>query len=138
MSIQYSIQVNNAKLDAIETSIGVVPIIELRTGGVPANCAAAATGTLLAQAALPSDWMNNAAAASKTKLGSWVFSILAGIAGQTIGHFRIYDSGSPSTCHIQGTVTATGGGGDMTVDNTNVSAAQVVTVNTFTINAANT
>jgi hypothetical protein len=136
-ALQYSVPVRNAKLDAVETTIGTLPIIEFRTGAPPADCATAASGTLLAQAALPSDWLAAAAAGSKAKAGTWQFSILAGISGQTIGYFRIYDSGSPSACHIQGTVTATGSGGDMTVDNTNVSAAQVVTVNTFTLNAGN-
>jgi hypothetical protein len=39
---------------------------------------------------------------------------------------------------MQGSVTVTGGGGDMTMDNVSVANAQVATVNTFTINAANT
>jgi hypothetical protein len=137
MTLQYGTLVRNAKLDAVENTIGVTPIIELRTGAQPANCQTADAGTLLCQAALPSDWMNNAAAGSKTKLGTWQFSGLAGIPGSVIGHFRIYDAQSPSTCHIQGTVTATGGGGDMTVDNVNIAAAQVVTVNTFTLNDNN-
>ena len=42
-----------------------------------------------------------------------------------------------TTCHIQGTVTLTGGGGDMTVDNTNFAAGQVFTVSNFTITAGN-
>ena len=136
-TFQYSVPVRNAKLDAIETAIGTVPIIEFRTGAMPANCAAAATGTLLAQAALPSDWLANAAAGVKSKNGAWTFNILAGVLGLIIGYFRIYDSGSPSACHIQGDVTITGGGGAMTVDNTNVSAAQVVTVTQFDITAGN-
>lgn len=136
-ALQYSVAVRNSKLDAVETAIGTLPIIELRVGAPPADCSQAATGTLLAQAALPSDWMNNASAGSKTKLGTWQFNILAGISSLNIGYFRIYDAQSPSTCHIQGTVTATGGGGDMTVDNINVSAGQQVTVNTFTLTAGN-
>lgn len=134
LTLQYSIPVRNAKLDAVETTISTLPIIEFRTGAPPADCATAASGTLLAQSALPSDWMAAAAAGSKAKAGTWTFN---GIAAGTIGYFRIYDSQSPSTCHIQGTVTATGGGGDMTVDNTSIAAAQVVTVNTFTLTAGN-
>lgn len=137
MTLQYSVPVRNAKLDAVETQIGVSPIIELRTGAAPSDCSQAATGTLLAQSALPSDWLAAAVAGAKAKAGTWQFNILAGISGLNIGYFRIYDSGSPSACHIQGTVTATGGGGDMTVDNINVSAAQQVTVSTFTLTAGN-
>jgi hypothetical protein len=133
-AVQLSVAVRNARLDAIETQIGVSPIIEFRSGSQPSDCSQAATGTLLAQSALPSDWLAAAAGGSKAKAGSWTFS---GLAAGTIGYFRIYDSGSPSTCHIQGSVTATGGGGDMTVDNTNIANAQVVTVNTFTLTDAN-
>jgi hypothetical protein len=135
MTIQYSTAVRNAKLDAVETIIGSAPIMELRSGAAPANPATAASGTLLAQAALPSDWLTAAAAGAKGKNGSWSLTGLA--PGGTIGHFRIYESGSPSVCHMQGSVTATGGGGDMTVDNTSIAAGQAVTVNSFTLTAGN-
>jgi hypothetical protein len=136
-ALQYSVAVRNGALDSHETVIGTTPIIELRTGAPPADCATAASGTLLAQAALPSDWMAAAAAGAKAKTGTWTFTGLAGIATANIGYFRIYESGSPSACHIQGTVTATGGGGDMTVDNISLAAGQTVTVNTFTLTAGN-
>jgi hypothetical protein len=134
MSLQYSIGVRNDKLDAVEARIGSAPILELRSGGVPANCAAARTGTLLAQFPLPSDWMDAAAAGAKAKAGTWSG---AGITSGTIGYFSILSAGSPSECHIQGTVTATGGGGDMTVDNTSIAQDQVVTINSFTLTAGN-
>lgn len=134
MALQESVAVRNARLDAIETTIGTAPILELRSGSVPANCAAAATGTLLAQAALPSDWLAAAASGSKAKAGTWS---LTGLAAGTIGHFRIYESGSPSVCHMQGTVTVTSSGGDMEVDNTSIAVDQAVTVDTFTITAGN-
>lgn len=134
MALQESVAVRNARLDAIETTIGTAPILELRSGSVPANCAAAATGTLLAQDALPSDWLAAASSGSKAKAGTWS---LTGLAAGTIGHFRVYESGSPSVCHMQGTVTATGGGGDMEVDNTSIAVDQAVTVDTFTITAGN-
>jgi hypothetical protein len=38
---------------------------------------------------------------------------------------------------MQGTVTATGGGGDMTLDNVSIASSQAVTVNTFTLTDAN-
>src|SRR5437868_6497758 len=118
MSIQLSVLVRNARLDAIETQVGTLPILELRSGAAPADCSAAPSGSLLVQQALPSDWMTAAALGVKGKNGTWSFT---GVGAGTIGHFRIYDSGSPSQCHIQGSVTATAGGGDMTVDNTNIA-----------------
>jgi hypothetical protein len=82
---------------------------------------------------LPSDWMSNAASGSKSKTGTWSGT---GAAAGTAGHFRIYDS-TGTTCHMQGTVTATGGGGDMTLDNTSIASSQTVTVSTFTLTDAN-
>jgi hypothetical protein len=57
MTVQQSVTVRNAKLDAVETAIGVSPVLKIRTGAPPANCAAADTGTVLATCTLPSDWM---------------------------------------------------------------------------------
>ena len=48
----------------------------------------------------------------------------------TVGHFRLYDS-TGVTCGMQGTVTITGGGGDMTLDNNVVTLGQLVTIVTF-------
>jgi hypothetical protein len=54
----------------------------------------------------------------------------------TAEHFRLYDSAG-TTCHLQGTVTATGGGGDMEVSSTSFTAAQSFTINTFTLTDGN-
>jgi len=133
-TLQLSVAARNALLDAIETQVGAAPVIELRAGAMPANCAAVPTGALLARNAIPSDWMSAAAAGAKAKLGSWT---LTGLGTGTIGYFRVVEAGSPDVCDIQGDVTVTGGGGAMTVDNTAIALAQVVTVNTFTLTAPN-
>ncbi|MDV7392299.1 hypothetical protein RZS08_13125, partial [Arthrospira platensis SPKY1] len=87
--------------------------------------------------ALPSDWMSAASAGSKARLGTWSGTGAAGAgSGTAAGYFRIFDSAG-TTCHMQGTVTITGGGGDMTLDNPNIAQNQVVTVNTFTVTAGN-
>ena len=134
MALQYSTALRNAGLDSRETTVGVTPIMRIRTGAAPANCAAADAGTVLATLTLPSDWMNAAAAGAKTLLGTWT-DASADAAG-TAAHWRLYDSAG-TTCHMQGTVTATGGGGDMTVDNVVFAAAQVFNVTTFTLTAGN-
>jgi hypothetical protein len=135
MSFQFSTTVRNARLDAIETTINTSPILKIRTGAQPGACATADSGTVLATLTLPSDWMAAAASGSKAKSGTWE-DTSADAAG-TAQHFRIYDSGG-STCHIQGTVTATGNGGDMTVDNTSFAAGQDFTVTGFTLTDGNT
>ena len=134
MALQQSVAVRNARLDAIEVTTGAAAILKLRSGAVPASCATADSGTVVATIALPSDWMANASGGSKSKSGTWE-DVSADATG-VIGHFRIYASDG-TTCHLQGTVTATGGGGDMIVDNTNVAAGQDIIVNTFTTTAGN-
>lgn len=134
MTLQYSTAVRNAQLDAVESTIGASAILKIRTGAPPANCAAADSGTVLATLNLPSDWMAAAANGSKAKSGTWE-DASADNAG-TAAHFRLY-ANDGTTCHAQGTVTATGGGGDMTVDNTVFAAGQQFTITSFAINAGN-
>ncbi len=124
MSLQFSVAVRNALLDAMEAAMGTSARFRIYTGAQPANCAAAATGTLLVDIACPSDYMAGAAGGAKAMLGSW--TVTAAAAG-TAGHYRMYDSAG-TTCHEQGTVTATGGGGDVTLDNVVIAAGQTVTV----------
>jgi hypothetical protein len=130
MVYQFSAAARNAALDAIETAAGTAPTLTIRTGTVPANCAASRTGTVLATLALPSDWLAAASGGSKGIAGTWQDT--AADATGTAAHFSIDQAG---TCHIQGTVTATGGGGDMTLDNVSIAAGQVVSVTGFTLTA---
>lgn len=132
MSFQFSVAARNAWLDAIETAIGASAILKIRTGAVPATCATADAGTVLATMALPSDWMAAASAGSKALAGTWQDT--AADATGTAAHFRIYATDG-TTCHIQGTVTITGGGGDMTLDNTSIATGQQITITAFSITA---
>lgn len=134
MALQYSTTVRNAQLDAFETAIGTSAVLKIRTGSPPANCATADSGTVLATCSLPSDWMAAASSGSKAKSGTWEDT--SADATGTAAHWRLYASDG-TTCHAQGTVTATGGGGDMTVDNTSFAASQAFAVTSFTITAAN-
>ena len=141
MAIQLSVAVRNARLDAIETTISTSPTLEIRSGSVPANCAAADSGTVLATLTLPSDWMAAAGtptAGAKTISGTWQ-DINADATG-TAGHFCVYNSQATkdgTTCFIQGTVTATSGGGDMEVSSTSFTSGQSFTVSTFTLTDGN-
>lgn len=135
MALQYAVSTRNAKLDAVETDVGTSPILMIRTGAPPATCATADSGTVLATLTLPSDWMAAAASGTKAMSGTWQ-DTSADNAG-TAGHFRIYVGPGGTVCKIQGTVTATGGGGDMTVDNAVFAAGQSFSVTSFTITAGN-
>lgn len=134
MAVQLSVAVRNARLDSIETTVSTAPILEIRSGPQPADCATADSGTLLASMTLPSDWLAAASSGSKAKSGTWT-DASANNTG-TAAHFRIKDSGG-TTCHLQGSVTATGGGGDLTLDNVSIASAQAVTISSFSLTDAN-
>lgn len=134
MAIQLSVAVRNARLDAVESTIGTTAVLKIRTGAAPASCATADSGTVLATATLPSDWLAAASSGSKAKSGTWEDT--SADASGAAAHYRIYASDG-TTCHMQGTVTATGGGGDMTVDNVVFAVTQVFTVTSFSLTDGN-
>lgn len=134
MALQFSVNVRNARLDAIETAIGASAVMKIRTGAAPANCAAADAGTVLSTINLPSDWMAAASAGAKAKAGTWQDA--AADAAGTAAHWRLYASDG-TTCHMQGTCTANGGGGDMTLDNVVLASGQQFTVTGFTLTDGN-
>jgi hypothetical protein len=134
MALQYSTTVRNAKLDAVEGAIGTSAVLKIRTGAPPADCSQADSGAVLATLNLPSDWMVAASGGTKAKSGTWQDSSADGTG--TAAHFRLYASDG-TTCHAQGTVTATGGGGDLTVNNASFAAGQDFTVTSFMLTAGN-
>jgi hypothetical protein len=134
MAIQLSVAVRNGRLDVIESTIGASAILRIRTGAAPANCGTADSGTVLATLTLPSDWMSAASGGVKSLLGTWQDA--AADATGTAAHYRIYDS-SGTTCHLQGSVTVTGGGGDITVDNVSFATGQQFTITSFSLTDAN-
>lgn len=129
MTIQRSTAARNATLDAMEVAVGTSAVLKIRTGAQPANCAAADSGTVLATITLPSDWMAAASGGSKAKSGTWQDT--SADATGTAAHYRLYASDG-TTCHEQGSVTATGGGGDLTLDNVSIATAQSVTITGWT------
>ena len=129
MALQFSDRCRNAAGDAIETTIGAAPTLRIRSGSIPANTAAARTGTVLATLVLPSDFLSNASAGLKALLGTWQDS--AADAAGTAGYFDI--TGTGSVVDIQGDVTGTGGGGDMEIQNTSIAVGQQITVTAFDI-----
>lgn len=125
MTYQYSVAVRNAKLDAVETAIGISPVLKFFSGAEPVNCAAADPSGLLATVNLPADWMADASGGQKTKLGTWT-----GTASATglVASWRIY---AGSACHIQGSQA------DMPIDNPNLVSSQTLTITGFTLTSGN-
>lgn len=132
MAVQLSVAVRNARLDAIETTVGTTAVLKIRTGAQPATCATADSGTVLATITCPSDWANAASSGAKTLLGTW--SDTSADATGTAAHFRLYASDG-TTCHAQGTVGQ--GSGDLSLDNTALVAGQTVTITAFTLTDGN-
>ena len=134
MTIQLNTTLRNNMVSQYESTIGVSPKLIIRTGAQPANAAAVDSGTLLAILTLPSDWMANAASGAVALLGSWAGT---GSAAGTAAHYRLKDSTATSTdntgtTYEQGSVTATGGGGDLTLDNAVIAASQAISVTSWT------
>jgi hypothetical protein len=128
MAMKLSLDVRNARLDQIETTIGASAVLKMRSGAAPAAITDADSGTVIGTFALPADWMLAASNGVKAKSGTW--EELAADAAGTVGHYRVYASDG-TTQKIQGTVTATGGGGDMEINNTVVALAQTITVTAY-------
>lgn len=131
--LQFSTLVRNAMLDAIETTIGPSAVLQLRSGTAPPNGDDASSGTVIATMDLPSDWMASASAGSKPLQGTWQ-DTSADAAG-TVGHFEIRSNGGVPA--IRGTVTLTGGGGDISLDQVTLNAGQSVTITSFSLTAPN-
>ena len=124
MVYQFSDRVRNARNNVTETTIGPSPTLELRSGAVPANPAAANTGTVLATMVLPDDWRTAAVGGVSQLAGAW--NDAAADATGTFGHFRIIGTGS--IVDWQGTVSGPGGGGDIVMDSATVTVGQQVTI----------
>lgn len=133
--MQKSDAVRNAQNDAIETTVGTSAVLKLRSGAAPANCAAADSGTVVATMNLPSDWMAASASGVKGLTGTWQdLSADNANAGGAM-HWRIYASNG-TTCHLQGTVSITGGGGEIQLDNLNIAQGQRIDITAFNVTAS--
>lgn len=103
--------------------------VEIRTGAQPASVATAASGTLLGTLTLSDPSFG--AAASGTATANAITSDTSADASGTAGWFRAYDSNN--TAVIDGSITATGGGGDMTFDNVSIVAGGTIAWSSWTI-----
>src|SRR4051812_23011775 len=116
MSVSYKTTEANTILDSTyDTQLGASPILDVRSGA-PAGPDNAAGGTLGPSISCPATAFAAAASKSKAKSGTWSAASGAAI---TAGNYRLKKSGG--TAFEEGTVTATGGGGDLTVDNTSIA-----------------
>jgi hypothetical protein len=127
---KYAVSAANAMLNAFEADVGANAVMKIFDGVLPANCAAADNGAVLATLALGADWMADAAAGSKAKSGVWQDGD-ADASGDA-AYYRIYAAGG-TTCKQQGTVGLQGSGADMILDSVEFTAGQSFTVASFSI-----
>lgn len=133
MAIQISDITARTMLDGIDATFNAGKI-QLRSGAAP-GVGQVPSGTLLAEEDLPADAFAAASGRSKAKNGTWQ---TVGAAAGIIGHYRMIAAGDTGAAtqnepRIEGSVTLTGGGGDMTVDNNDVEPAQEITITSFTL-----
>jgi hypothetical protein len=96
--MQYSVAARNAELSGVSTTLGASSQILLYTGAIPANVAAAASGTLVATFSTLT--YNSPASGSMTLSGTATATAGAANTGGAIGYFRAATSGG--TAHVQG------------------------------------
>ena len=130
MALQFEITLRNAMMDAVTTKVGANGRFKIYSGTLPASCAAAPGAGLLVDMPCSSAL---AAAASGGVLTLNAISQTNAAASGTASFFRVYDSGS-ATCYVQGTVTATGGGGDLQLNTVTIASGgpDQITSLTFT------
>jgi hypothetical protein len=132
MSVQSSVSVRNATLDARVTAFGANFRLQVRSGAQPASCAAAAAGALLVEFT----GLGSSAASNGTKAITGGTNTAAVAAG-TAGHYRIVDSAG-TTCHEQGSIGLSGDAGppDLIIDNPSIRAGQICSISGWTLTAS--
>lgn len=104
--------------------------LKIYTGTQPADADDAPTGTLLATFTL-SDPAFAAAVAGSAALDVTPPVTTTGAAAGTAGYFLIEDSNGLNI--LMGNITATGGGGDITLDNTSIAVDQTVNLTSLSV-----
>lgn len=112
-------------------------VLEFRSGAAPASTDAAATGTVIGAAEFPADGFGDPNAGSMAKSADAWEDPEADNAG-TIGYARFRadaDANGASTTEerIDFSVTATGGGGNIEVENTVVEQGQRIIITGFNL-----
>jgi hypothetical protein len=124
MAIQHSTTTRNRFRDAYVAAFPAAASLVIRSGS-PAGVGNSAGGTALATITLPATPLTSGTG-QVTLSGTWTDA--SADATGTAGHYRLTNG----TDIEEGTVTATGGGGDLTLDNVSIASGQTVTISTWT------
>lgn len=123
----------DAIVDRVDGGAGA-GTLQVRTGAQPASANDAASGTLLATLTL-NDPAFGAASTGVATLDVDPELTATAVADGTAGWFRVLDSTGATV--FDGSITATGGGGDLTLATTTITTGLTVRVTsgTFTVSA---
>lgn len=111
------------------------PVLKFYSGAEPANCAAANPSGELATVQLPMACLTTTNGVTSLA-GSWSGAGDSGITTANAASFRMFDP-SGTKCVMQGSVSASGGGGDLILANVSIAASQPVNVTGFTVTEGN-
>lgn len=131
MALTIAVASTQAMGVALATDIGAGAIIEIRSGAKPATPETAASGTLLVSIPITGSFTATGGVLTAADPAS-----AAPAAAGTATYFRLKKSGG--TAVLDGTVTATGSGGDMQLGSTTITMGVNVDlgVPTFTVPVA--
>lgn len=122
----------NAAADAVvdRADLGAgAALLRIYSGAQPASANDAASGTLLVEFTMADPSFGAAATGVATAQGTPLEDV--GLADGTAGWFRIVDSDGNTV--VDGAVTATGGGGEIELDNTSIATDQTVRITALTV-----
>lgn len=133
MATRIATATRNAAADAVTALLNggsAAGYVQIRSGTQPATGNDAASGVLLATVTLNDPAFGAASTGTATADVSPALTAAA-VATNTAGWFRAFDSNDVAV--LDGSATATGGGGDMQLNTTSLVTAVDVTITAWTI-----
>jgi hypothetical protein len=118
------------RADTLPTRAGNAALLRIYSGSQPADADTAASGTLLAELTCGSPFAGAASSEGVSTANAITQDSSANATG-TAGYFRLVQSNG-TTVVCDGTVTATGGGGQMELVTTSITSGQPVQISAFT------
>ena len=130
MALKIPVALRNIRADTFTTRAGGSALLRIYSGSQPADADTAASGTLLAELTCNATFAP-AASSGVLTLNAITQDSSANATG-TAGWFRIVKSDG-TTPVLDGSVTATGGGGQLELVSTSITSGQPVQVTSFVI-----
>jgi hypothetical protein len=135
MAVTHSDGMANNTLDnGFKGAFNTTGVIKIYSGSAP-GANNAVTGTLLSTLTFAATAFG--AASGRVSTAAAIAGDTSAAATGTAGYFRCKLSGDADTAtaslkRLEGTVTATGGGGDLQLNNVNIAASGAVNITSFT------